>query len=512
MKEIKPRLNAISNYLGQGSVALINFAFIPVYIRYLGIEAYGLVGVLATLQTILGILDMGLTLTLNREFASVGNSRAKKQNALSLLKSIEILISIVCILIFGFILYFSGWLSKEWINSNNLPENAIKDFLATCGLIVSLRLIEGIYKSVLVGLQRQILYNILHVFLSALRSVGAVIVVIYISPTIEVFFLWQSIASIISVALWYMVTYKVINTIGDGVVGHFSTKILRANSSFSMGILGMSFLSLLVTNIDKIFLPKFISLTDYGYYALASTLSGVLILLIGPVVQAAFPRLSEFYANNDQVSYIQFFHKCSQLTTILVASVSCIIIFQPNLILELWNIDAQIIQKTSALLSVLTFGTLLNCIMWMPYQVALSSGRPSLIVKLNAIGVIIIAPVFALVAPIHGSAGAAWVWVLCNMYFMFYGCYIIFKEIISSEFYVWLVEDTIKPILIIFSVGYAASSFLSQFSTGYIKNLFIIGLILFLNILFGMLSVKRTRAMLINIFRYASNKLRQILV
>lgn len=486
----------------------MNFAFIPIYIRYLGIEAYGLVGILATLQTILGVLDMGLTLTLNREFAGSGNSRGKKQNALSLLKSVEILFALICMLIVGFIFIFSDWLSKEWINSNNLPNKEIKDFLITCGLIISLRLIEGIYKSVLVGLQRQVIYNLILVFLTALRSVGAVVVVVYISPTMQAFFLWQGIASLISLVLWYVVTYKIINKISDGFVGHCSIKVLSANASYSMGILGMSLLSLMVTNLDKIFLPKLINLTDYGFYALASTLSGVLVLLVGPVVQAAFPRLSEFHTNNNQISFIEVFHKCSQLISIIVASVSSIIIYQPDLILEIWNIDALIIEKTSPLLSVLTLGTLLNCLMWIPYQVALSSGHPSLIVKLNIVGIIIIAPIFAWVVPLYGSIGAAWIWVLCNMYFILYGCYIIFKRIISFEFYGWLVEDTIKPILTIFIFGYFASEFFSQFHNGYIGNLFVLGLILSCSILIGMLSADRSRNALMIITRDVFNKLK----
>ena len=41
--------NLIANYLGQGWTALMGLAFIPLYIQYLGIEAYGLIGLFALL-------------------------------------------------------------------------------------------------------------------------------------------------------------------------------------------------------------------------------------------------------------------------------------------------------------------------------------------------------------------------------------------------------------------------------------------------------------------------------
>ena len=47
------RKNVVANYLGQGWSALMGLAFIPLYIRYLGMEAYGLIGVFAVLQACL---------------------------------------------------------------------------------------------------------------------------------------------------------------------------------------------------------------------------------------------------------------------------------------------------------------------------------------------------------------------------------------------------------------------------------------------------------------------------
>ena len=61
--------NLIANYLGQGWAALMGLAFIPLYIKYLGIEAYGLIGLFALLQAWLSLLDMGMTPTLGREMA-----------------------------------------------------------------------------------------------------------------------------------------------------------------------------------------------------------------------------------------------------------------------------------------------------------------------------------------------------------------------------------------------------------------------------------------------------------
>lgn len=38
----------------------MSLAFVPVYIHFMGIEAYGLIGVFGTLQGTFGLLDMSL--------------------------------------------------------------------------------------------------------------------------------------------------------------------------------------------------------------------------------------------------------------------------------------------------------------------------------------------------------------------------------------------------------------------------------------------------------------------
>src|ERR1700709_2442811 len=49
--------------------AALGFAVVPFYLKYLGIEAYGLIGFFATAQAIFQLLDLGMAPTINREIA-----------------------------------------------------------------------------------------------------------------------------------------------------------------------------------------------------------------------------------------------------------------------------------------------------------------------------------------------------------------------------------------------------------------------------------------------------------
>ena len=64
--------NIFANFAGTGITALLQLAFIPFYIKLIGIEAFGLIGFYIMLQAVMQVLDLGLGSTMNREMAING--------------------------------------------------------------------------------------------------------------------------------------------------------------------------------------------------------------------------------------------------------------------------------------------------------------------------------------------------------------------------------------------------------------------------------------------------------
>ena len=113
--------NLIANYLGQGWTALMGLAFIPLYIKYLGIESYGLIGLIGVLQAWLGLLDMGMTPTLNREMARFTGGTHSATSIRDLLRSIEFIAFGIALLVGLGIWLASGWLASDWLRAKTSP-------------------------------------------------------------------------------------------------------------------------------------------------------------------------------------------------------------------------------------------------------------------------------------------------------------------------------------------------------------------------------------------------------
>jgi len=81
--------NLLAGLTNSAWTALIGVLATPFYLHYLGIESYGLIGFFTTLLTLLQLLDLGLSPTMNREaarHAAVGDLRGVRH----LLRSLEL--------------------------------------------------------------------------------------------------------------------------------------------------------------------------------------------------------------------------------------------------------------------------------------------------------------------------------------------------------------------------------------------------------------------------------------
>lgn len=489
--------NIIANTLGTGWSALMSIAFVPLYIKYLGIEAYGLIGVFSILLGWLSLLDMGMSPTISREMARFSGRAHTNQSILNLLRSVEIIAMILAILIFVVVYFFSEWLVSSWINSDIIEKSVVINAIIIMGFVAALKFVENIYKSAIVGLQRQIQLNVIVVISSTLRGLGAVGILIFYSSTIEAFFIWQGFVSFVTIMAFAVYLYAILPK--TQIKSKFSWHELNKIKSYAAGMMGTTFLAILLTQIDKILLVKMLTLSEYGYYTMAFLVANVLYMVVGPISQAFFPKFAELKAKDDIISLTNMYHKSSQLITVCVGVVVGYLIFFSETIVLAWTQDYSLTREVAPLVSVLSLGTFLNILMWMPYQMQLAYGWTSLSIKINIVAVAFILPSILIIVPMYGAMGAAWIWVVLNAGYVFIGVHFMYRKILTDEKWKWYIDDIVKPLLVCFSL-IMLFKFVIQSNSLYILIIFMI-LSMILVFMITLLSVSFIRNKVINIIK-----------
>lgn len=179
--------------------AVVGFIATPFYLRYLGIEAYGLIGFFTTVFVLLQLLDMGLAPTINREVARHASDGAISR-AGNLLRSMEVIYWGMSVALGAFVFVASGWIAGNWLQSSSLPPQTVNRAVALMAVLLLVRWPGGLYMGALFGAQRLVLVSGINMLFTTTSAVGAILVLAFVSPTIDAFFIWQAAVSVAYIA------------------------------------------------------------------------------------------------------------------------------------------------------------------------------------------------------------------------------------------------------------------------------------------------------------------------
>lgn len=417
--------------------------FIPLYIKFMGIESWGLVGIFATLQVIFGLLDMGLSSTLNREMARLSVLPDKEQEARNLVRTLEVLYWGVTIFIGIIAVSLSPFIARHWIKAGQLSIGTVQQALLIMGFLIAFQMPIGFYSGGLMGLQRQILLNIINASMSTLRSVGAVLILWLVSPTIQAFFLWQIITTIINVFVLAFFLWRGLPA-GEKTAA-FQKQLLGGVWKFTSGMAGIAVSSAILTQLDKVILSKMLSLEMFGYYMLASMIAMSFTRFVAPVFFSIYPRFTQLVSVNDQERLRQFYHKSCQFMSVLTLPVAVVVALFSYQILLIWTRDPVTAGKTYILLSILICGTAINGLLVLPYALQLAFGWTRLSFFKTLIAVILLVPLLIYMTARYGAIGAAIVWFILNISMFFIEIPIMHRRLLRNEKWRWYWQDVILP-------------------------------------------------------------------
>jgi len=439
------RRNIVANVAGRGWSALLSLAVIPVYIHFLGIEAYGLIGFFLSLMAVLSLLDLGLGTALNRQFAQYSAQSGKAQEMRDLLRTLEIIYWPIGIAIGTTMAALAPVVSAYWIKPQLLTAETTTQALAMMGIAVAFQWPRALYAGGLMGVQRQVAFNLLSSITGTVNSIGGVLVVWLVSPTIQAFIAWSMTVSLIDTLLTGLLLKRSLPKAAARPA--FNRKLLADVWRFAAGMTGISITSVIQTQLDKMILVKVLPLDAFGYYSLAWRVAEGLRYLAGPISAAFFPRFSQFLLVNNQQELARLYHRGCQLISVVVLPLAVVLVLFPYEFLLLWTQDRSIAENTHLVLGLLTAGAALNALAGLPYALQLASGWTQLSLVVNTASTLLLAPLIYFMSVKYGGVGAAIAWVILNALYVLVGLYLMHRRLLRGELVRWYRMDIGQPLL-----------------------------------------------------------------
>ncbi len=272
---------AMGNSIANIAISLLA---LPFYLRFLGVEAYGLIAFYTVIQSVSQVLDMGLAPTMSREVAR----SAERRHVSDLLHTLGIVYLSISAVIVILSLITAPWIGHHWLDSETISADTVVKAILLMGLNLACRWPISLYQAALVGAHRLGLSSTVSIVTNISGAIITIVILAYVSPSIEAFFLVQACMGLFHVSVLRILARRIVGLKG----ARFDLTGLRRIWRFSIGMSGISITSLAFTQLDKVLLSKLLDLRDFGYYMLAVLLAGGLQIFISPAFNSIFPRFA----------------------------------------------------------------------------------------------------------------------------------------------------------------------------------------------------------------------------
>ncbi len=440
MSAQRPLVSLIANLAGRiAPVGLALLAF-PIYLHRLGVANFGIIAVHTFLATLAGIFDVAFTNTINRELAQSQRNDGAVGEAF---RTLEVLAWVTAAVVGVGVSLIAPWIAGHWLKAAEYPQTDVVSAIRLMSLLLVLQAPFSFYCGALYGLHRHDLINSITIAGGVLSTLAAVATVTFVSATVEAYLWAQFSGRVLSLVTSALVAYGLLRRHIPGVVFRISLEASRRLGRFALGMNGLGALNLVGGQADMVILSRLLSATNFGYYAVAKTVSQNLIGLAMAAYQSAFPHLASLTGSTDSSSFRNAFHRFCQFLTLLLVPASLFTCVLSRQILAIWTGDHLLAERTYSTLSILAISALLYGLNVLFSAVQMAHGAVRQLLGLSSLFVSLLVPGVFLAAKSHGPEGAAYACLSASVVLLAVSTATTFLSLLEGEFRRWISVDLV---------------------------------------------------------------------
>lgn len=441
--------NLFAGLTSSAWTAVVGLVATPFYLRYLGIEAYGLIGFFTTLLALLQLLDLGLSPAVNREVAR-DPAAGKSIDVRNLLRSLELVYWSIAVSIGVVVVAGAGWIGRHWLQSTQLEPKQVVHGVMLMGLVLATRWSTGLYLGALMGAQRVATASAIAVFMTTVSAFGAIGVLAFISPTISAFFLWQAGMGLVYVACMRLAAWR---ALGGRQGASFDRAQVLGVWRFSAGLTGIAISGVILSQLDKVMLSRLVGLDGFGRYMLATTLAGGLYLIVMPVFNVMYPRFSALVASDDIERLKELYGLGTRFVSTLLFPVAVSVALFARPLVQLWTGNPSLAASAAPVVSLLVLGGAIHGVMYFPYALQLAFGKPRLALTINLILIAFMVPLTIVLTLSYAEIGAAMAWLILHVCYLVLGTWLTHRYLLKGQGAHWILFDIGIPLCASVAVG-----------------------------------------------------------
>jgi O-antigen/teichoic acid export membrane protein len=428
--------NVIANVLGGSWTALLSLLIIPVQIHVLGVEAYGLLAFMASVQILASIFDLGLSPTITREVTRDGTPELRWSR--QLIRSVSAVYWPIGFVIGAALFVSADWIASHWLHLGRIPLSTGAAAIRLAAVALAIRWPVSFYSGVIAGRQRFDVLNALKAAVATVTLLGG-IVIILVSRDLLIFMTWMVAAAAAEVTGYMILTRRIVPRLS---LRPALSPGVRTVWRYATGMNAINVLAMVFTQSDRILISRLLSIQVLGYYALAYNILYGLSLIQNFVTSALFPAFVSSHAGGQVDVLRDRYQKASQMLLYVYNAAIWLLVFFGRDLLTLLT-SASIAAQAFPILWVLALGFLLNASVALAYTACVATGNTGLPIRVNLVAMICYVPTLLVLTLNWGAVGAATTWLLLNLYYQVTLLPTVHKNVVRVSTRAWLASSVL---------------------------------------------------------------------
>lgn len=418
---------------------IVTLALTPVLISMVGAEGFGLIGFFLILQTLIQVLDAGVSGTLSRQIAVSKFCLNAYKKFLSDFYKIYFGFFIIAFSFFILSMLFSVEVSNNWFDTT-LENDLVAYCLSAMSAAIAIKYFSGPLKSGLIGLESHNVIGAINFIAATLRYPGGVLILFLFDNSLKYYFTYQVFVAafewLLLQILFYINSKRVLSKVP--VNNDIEPQSLKKLLSLSVQLSVLSILWVIVSQLDKLLLSGIMTLADFGYYSLAVAVSGVILTLNIPLSQVLMPRLSSLAGVSGKEEYIKVFVGGLIGAVVLFIPLSLVLFIYGGELVWAWTGDEKAASEAYLYVKWLALGNLVAVFMNFSFLLQFTLKKLKKHVLAYVVYCFLLIPCMIIIVNQYRGEGASFFWFVHNvLFFIVWGGYsfrMYLKKIITTFF------------------------------------------------------------------------------
>ncbi|MEO8382466.1 MAG: oligosaccharide flippase family protein [Acidobacteriota bacterium] len=422
--------NVAANIAGAVFLGVATLAVVPLYLRWLGADAYGLIGFHMALQGLLILFDLGLSVGINRELALLSATAEGMTSVRGVIHTGLRLYGAAAIGLALLMSAFAPLIAARWVETTTIFQPVVVTCLRLMSVALAAQFVALLYSAGFLGLQRQVLHSALTSSTVLLRFGGGAVVA-FVTHDIRAFFAWQAVAGLFQLLAMAVALERVLPA--RRAEARFDPRWLRNAWSLARGVAVVSAMAAVTTQGDKFAVSRASALAVFGYYTAATVLAMAAAGGAAPVASAVFPRFAQLLALDEREELSLAYHRAVQAMAAIVLPVACVLAIWSREVVFVWTGDPVLASGARILTVLLVAGTAMNGLLNVPYMLQLAHGWTTPATIMNGAALVTFVPAMFVAAALLGPIGAATVFAAMHASFLVCGVVVTQSRLLTQS-------------------------------------------------------------------------------